>query len=193
MRAAGFAGLEPSAGQMQQMEAFANWLRSEGRRGGGIGPGEPERIDRRHLADSVLFASQFPSAGETVWDLGTGVGLPGVPLAILLPRFRFQLIDRSGRRIDMLRRAVRMLNLDNCQVVHSDIKDLIGRADVIVSRASLSLDDLTAVAKRHLNDEGLAIVAGSWREKPDHRDWTTIEIPEHVLDQAVWLLIMRRQ
>jgi 16S rRNA G527 N7-methylase RsmG len=192
VRAAEYAGLELDPGQQEQISRFRAWLAEEGIRAGALGPGEESRLERRHLADSILFASQLEAA-EEVWDLGTGVGLPGIPLAISMPDTGFVLVDRSGRRIDLARRAVRILGLENCQVVAGEIEDLSGPLPALVSRASLPPPQLAEVATRVLAPGGVAVVGGSWREAPRHPEWTTIEIPPDVLDQPVWLLIMRRQ
>ncbi len=192
-RAAEYAGLELGPEQVDQMETFGSWLATEGVHGGGIGPAEVDRIDRRHLADSLLFATQFPSAVTEVWDLGSGLGLPGVPLAIAMPEMTFHLLDRSGRRVDLIRRAIRILGLENCLVTQGEIHELEGRWAVLVSRASLPPEEMRGVAMRHLTPDGVAILGGSWRERPDHPGWSTVEIPRYVLDQPVWLLIMRRE
>lgn len=175
------------------METYRGWLATEGRRAGGIGPAETDRLDRRHLADSILFASQLPEVPVEVWDLGSGVGLPGIPLAICLPETRFVLVDRSGRRTNLMKRALRILEVRNCEVWQADIDDLTGEVGTIVSRAGLLPAQLRSVAETHLAPGGVAVMAGSWREPPDHPGWTTVEIPSHVLDQTVWLLIMRRE
>lgn len=193
IRAAEYSGISPDHHQIEQMGRYARWLATEGRQAGGIGPAETGRIDRRHLGDSLLFASQLPRDLSPIWDLGSGVGLPGIPLAICLPESEFVLIDRSGRRCDLMRRALRVLELSNCQVRQTDIADLTGTTDAIVSRASLSPDELGDVVSNHLNPGGVAVVAGSWQERPGFPGWTTVEIPPHALDQTIWLLIMRRE
>lgn len=189
--AARYAGIELDQTQCQRMRRFGRWLAEEGVRTGGIGPGELERIDRRHLADSILFASQLEAVDE-VWDLGSGIGLPGIPLAITLPETEFVLVDRSGRRSDLMRRITRILGLENCQVVAEEIEDLGGPVPALVSRASLPPAELAVVAQRVLAPGGMAVAGGSWVAPPRHSGWTTVEIPRHVLDQPVWLLIMRR-
>lgn len=191
IRAAEFSGIQLAADQLELMERYHSWLATEGVRAGGIGPAEVERIDRRHLGDSLLFASQMTQKTGTVWDLGSGVGLPGIPLAICLPDLEFVLVDRSGRRTDLLRRVIRILDLENCQVVRREIAEMTGEPDMIVSRASLSPDRLVPVAREHLRDGGVAVVGGSWQERPDHPEWSAIEIPPDVLDHVIWLLIMR--
>ena len=178
--------------QEHQLERFAEWLGTEGIRGGGIGPDELDRIERRHVADSLLFAVGIQSDTDEVWDLGTGVGLPGIPLAIALPRIRFVLIDRSGRRIDLLRRFIRIADLGNCQAVHGEITEISGEVGVIVARASLPPDQLLPIGERLLSDDGVMIVGGSWVAPPAEPDWEVKEIPRDVLDQPIWLLMMRR-
>jgi 16S rRNA (guanine527-N7)-methyltransferase len=193
IRAAEFAGLDPSTRQIEQIGRYRDWLTSEGLVAGGIGPSETTRIDRRHLADSVLFATQMVDVTGPVWDLGSGVGLPGIPLAIVLPGLEFVLLDRSGRRVDLMKRVVRILELDNCSVVHGDISDLRPPLETVVSRASLSPARLGAEMNRLLGPAGVALAAGSWEEAPAHPGWVSIEIPRDVLDQTVWLLMMRRE
>lgn len=192
-RAASYAQLDLDKSQSDLLERYGEWLATEGHRSGGIGPSELDRIDRRHLADSLLFASVLPTCCEEVWDLGSGAGLPGIPLAIAHPETRFTLIDRSGRRIDLLRRAIRVLDLENCQAVQGDIEDLKGPVETIVSRASMPAEQLGGTVRGLLPPQGVAVTGGSWRERPEVRGWETVEIPEDVLDQTVWLLIMRRE
>ncbi len=190
--AARYADIELNQHQLAQMETYARWLGSEGVRAGGIGPGELNRLELRHLADSLLFAVGMNDPKE-VWDLGTGVGLPGVPLAIAMPETDFFLVDRSGRRIDLLRRVIRILDLANCQTLHGEIEDVEGPLETIVARASLSPSEMLITARRLVGPGGTVTMGGSWRERPQHQGWETIEIPRDVLDQTVWLLIMRRQ
>ncbi|MGH3651036.1 MAG: 16S rRNA (guanine(527)-N(7))-methyltransferase RsmG [Acidimicrobiia bacterium] len=192
VRAARFSGLDPDSSQIDQMTRYGLWLATEARDAGGIGPGEIDRIERRHLADSMLFASQLSSAPGEVWDLGSGVGLPGIPLAVCMPETRFLLIDRSGRRVDLLGRAIRILDLENCEVEQGEINQLDGEVETVVSRASLPPGLLTPLVTRLLIPGGMAVVGGSWRAPPDHPGWETAEIPRDLLDHTVWLLIMRR-
>jgi len=192
LAAASYAGIALESDQISHLQSYADWLRSEGHRSGGIGPDESPRLERRHIADSLLFASQL-GRQEEVWDLGTGVGFPGVPLAIAMPSTRFVLVDRSGRRIDLLRRVIRILDLENCEARQAEIEDVEGPIDAMVARASLPPAVMADTARRILSQTGLAVIGGSWWERPEHSGWTTVEIPQDVLDQTVWLLIMRRQ
>jgi len=193
IRVAEFAGVTLDEEKVERMERYSAWITGEAMSAGGIGPAEGDRIDRRHLADSVLFATQIPTGAHEVWDVGSGIGLPGIPLAILMPQSKFRLIDRSGRRVGLMRRALRVLELQNCSVWQMRIEDLHGETDVIVSRASLHPARLGEIVGRHLRPDGVAVVAGSWRERLYQGCGNTVEIPPDALDQTVWLLIMRRE
>lgn len=179
--------------QIEKMAKFGLWLATEGVAAGGIGPAEIPRIDHRHLGDSVLFAGFLDSDPEQIWDLGTGVGLPGVPLSICFPETEVLLIDRSGRRTDLLRRVTRILELPNCQVIQAEISDLSGITGVIVSRATLPSERLHQVMLKHLDLGGVGVIGGSWITRPQAAGWEISEIPHDVLDQTIWFLIMRRQ
>jgi len=172
---------------------YLDWLRSEGAEAGGIGPAEAAVAERRHIADSLLFASPLSDDPEIVWDLGSGIGLPGIPLAILMPTTHFRLFDRSERRTQLIRRATRILGIDNTDVVIEDFTSVSGDFPVVVTRAALPPSRTRDLVLERLSPGGCVIQGGSWTSRPDHEGWETIEIPATVLDQTVWLLIMRHQ
>jgi len=187
-----YTGNVIDSAQLALLAIYRDWLVSEALPAGGLGPAEAVRIDQRHIADSLLFAAPMFEP-EMIWDLGSGVGLPGIPLAIIFPKTSVVLIDRSSSRGDLMKRAVRVLDLANVRVEHGEIDHLKGYSPTIVSRASLSPQKILKVSRRHLDPGGLAIVGGSWARKPTVTGWETLEIPPDVLDHTVWLLIMRRQ
>jgi 16S rRNA (guanine527-N7)-methyltransferase len=175
---------------MGLLERFSSWLVEEAIPAGGLGPNEVERIGDRHIVDSLLFARCLDDPA-TVWDLGSGVGLPGIPLAILMPDSSFTLIDRSRRRVDLMNRASRMLGLANVTVEMGDIDHLTGTADAIVARAVTAPQTLLPIAHRHLESGGVAVVGGSWASPPEIPGWETVEVGSLALDRPVWLLMMR--
>ena len=183
-----------SPGQEAALRDYRNWLREEAIPAGGLGPEETARIEDRHIGDSLLFYLGWarPEPPTRLWDLGSGVGLPGIPLAILLPESEVTLIDRSGRRVDLARRAIRVLDLGNVSVQRADIEDLQGKAPMLVSRATMSPDRLQPLMKKHLEPGGVAVVGGSRIRSPKTSGWHVEEITPDLLDRAVWLLIMRR-
>ena len=84
---------------------------------------EPEEMELRHYIDSVssvpvlkeLFGDRTSEEPVKGIDLGTGAGFPGVPLAIVLPEYRFTLADSLNKRVDFLKEAVKKMDLPNAQ------------------------------------------------------------------------------
>ena len=187
------AGFTLDQTQIELLETYRDWLKAEAIPAGGLGPAEQDRLDQRHLADSLLFARPFTDAPGSLADLGTGVGLPGIPLAILWPDTAVHLVDRSGKRIDLARRACRVLGLENVETHLVDLEGLPRSFPAIVSRATIPPERMAQHLHRLLLPGGLGVVGGSWTVEPDAHGWDTLEIPAEMLDRAVWLLIMRRE
>jgi 16S rRNA (guanine527-N7)-methyltransferase len=177
---------------LDRLAIYERWLGNEAIAAGGLGPGELHRLHDRHVGDSLLFAVGLDPTPAHVLDLGSGVGLPGIPLAILLGATRFTLLDRSRRRVDLMRRAVRILELENVTVEQGEIEDWPDLEMAVVSRATLPPDRASALISPLLQPGGVAVLGGSWAQRPDHPGWVTREIPAKVLDHTIWLLIMRR-
>jgi len=192
-RAAEHGGRGLDAGQLESLDRYLGWLRREAIPAGALGPGEEGRLAARHIGDSLLFASPLPTEVAEIWDLGSGAGLPGIPLALLMPQTRVVLVERSGGRAQLLRRVLRILGLENTEVRETDINTLDGRAQVLVSRGVLPAEKAGDMARRLLQPGGMAVWGGSWMAEPSAPGWETVEIPEDVLDHRVWLLIMRPQ
>lgn len=179
--------------QHQLLVRFRDWLATEAIPAGVLGPHELGRLDSRHIADSLLFSRLLPGSADQVLDLGSGVGLPGIPLAILKPNIQFRLIDRSQRRVDLAKRAVRVLRLSNVEVVKSEIATLDDQVDFVVSRATLPPNRAFRLVERLLSPIGVGVLGGSWVEQPDYPGWESVDLGSEVLDQPVWFLIMRRR
>lgn len=183
-------GIAPRPELLDRLGAYQAWLADEAARAGGIGPGESGRLEERHVADSLLFAGVWDrSSSIPVIDLGTGVGLPGVPLAIVSPHRRFLLVDRSGRRVRLVRRAVRVLSLENVEVAQAQIEAVDWSNSTVVSRASLPPSLLLRLVESRGMPHEL-LVAGSHVERPAVPGFETVEIPSEILDRPVWILRM---
>lgn len=187
-----WAGLDLTPAHSAQLQVYREWLLTEAVEAGGLGPNESNRIDNRHIGDSLLFVGGFEEPPTTVLDVGSGVGLPGIPMAVVMPDTRFQLLDRSQRRVGLMKRATRMLDLFNVEVIHGDIADWDQPVDGLVSRASLSPERALTDFRRLLTAGGTAVIGGSWASRPNVHGFELLEIPATVLDQRVWLLIMRQ-
>ncbi|MAY34927.1 MAG: 16S rRNA (guanine(527)-N(7))-methyltransferase RsmG, partial [Spongiibacteraceae bacterium] len=104
---------------------------------------DPEEMVTKHLLDSLAVAP-FVS-GERLLDVGTGAGLPGIPLAIVYPDKLFELLDSNGKKTRFLVQVVADLALPNVTVHHKRIEsgELAPVFDGILSRAFASLADMT--------------------------------------------------
>lgn len=193
LRCARWSGCDPSPEQLARLDRYRDWLLTEAMVAGGLGPNEGSRIDSRHIADSLLFARGFEQTPGRILDVGSGVGLPGIPLSIVMPETEFVLLDRSAGRVELMRRVSRILDLPNVEVREGDIAGWTEPVDGIVSRGSLSPERAALVFPRHLAPGGRAVIGGSWASPPDLTGFDLLEVPATVLDQTVWLLIMPHQ
>lgn len=101
---------------------------------------DPMEMVSRHLVDSLAILPFVQ--GETLADLGTGPGLPGIPLAIAAPQRQVLLVDSNGKKVRFLREAIRSLKLENVRAVQSRVEDVEGQFDCITARAFASLADM---------------------------------------------------
>lgn len=108
----------------------------------------------RHLLDSLAVAPHID--GERLLDVGSGGGLPGIPLAITYPEKEFTLLDSNSKKTRFLVQAKGELGLANLNVVHSRIEDFRPERpfDTILSRAFASLKDIITLTGHLLDEEG---------------------------------------
>ncbi len=103
---------------------------------------DPAQMVTRHLLDSLAVAPYVE--GATLADLGTGPGLPGIPLAIAAPQREVTLVDSNGKKVRFLREAVRALHLANARAVEARVEALEGQYDCITARAFARLAEMLA-------------------------------------------------
>ena len=106
---------------------------------------DPREMVTRHLLDSLAMVPHVADL-PTLADLGTGPGLPGIPLAIALPALQVTLVESNGKKARFLREAVRTLRLANAEVAESRIEavDRPGAFAAITARALATLPDILA-------------------------------------------------
>lgn len=125
---------------------YAELLAGPGVERGLIGPREVDRLWARHLLNSAAVA-ELLDPGARVADIGSGAGLPGIPLAIARPDLRLVLVEPLLRRSEFLRETVGDLGLGGVEVVRGRaedraVRDQAGECDAAVSRAVASLDKI---------------------------------------------------
>ncbi len=112
-----------------------------------------DEMINKHLLDSLSVAEFLPSGG--ILDVGSGAGLPGVPLAIVSTNNNFTLVDSSLKRIGFLKEVKRKLVLTNISPIHSRVEQLDSSGfDIIMSRAYSSLDNMLSQTQHLLVENG---------------------------------------
>ncbi|MEN5017521.1 16S rRNA (guanine(527)-N(7))-methyltransferase RsmG [Erwinia sp. Eh17-17] len=103
---------------------------------------DPEQMLVRHILDSIVVEPHL--VGERFIDVGTGPGLPGIPLAIVRPQAHFTLLDSLGKRVRFLKQVQHELKLNNITPVQSRVEDFPAEPpfDGVISRAFASLTDM---------------------------------------------------
>jgi 16S rRNA (guanine527-N7)-methyltransferase len=143
---------------------------------------DPRQMVTLHLLDSLAMHPHVAGV-DTLADLGTGPGLPGIPLALAHPQLRVTLVESSGKKARFLREAVRTLRLGNARVAESraEALDEPGAYAAITARALATLPDILAVgghllapggrllAMKGVNpDQEIAALPPGWRLEAVH-------------------------
>ncbi|WP_428339801.1 16S rRNA (guanine(527)-N(7))-methyltransferase RsmG [Mycobacterium sp.] len=127
-------------------ERYADLLATAGVEWGLLGPREVDRIWDRHLLNCAVVA-ELVEDGDRIVDIGTGAGLPGVPMVIARPGLRVVLVESLLRRTEFLQMVVDELGLDakvlRGRAEDAEVRQAAGGADAVTSRAVASLDKLT--------------------------------------------------
>ena len=113
----------------------------------------PDEMVSRHLLDSLSVVQYVEQYGNDWLDVGSGGGMPGVPLAIIFPKRKFTLLDSNGKKTRFLTQVKLELKLDNLEVIHNRVEAFTPERAFsgIISRAFSSLADFTNWT-RHLGD-----------------------------------------
>ncbi len=113
---------------------------------------DPSEMVSLHLLDSLSLA-QFVK-GNRVIDVGTGAGLPGIPLAIVFPDKDFILLDSNGKKTRFLTQVKIELMLNNVTVVHARVEEFVGEVDVVTCRAYSNLNNIVSSCRHLLGTKG---------------------------------------
>ena len=146
--------LSLSDSQQQQLLAFLALLNKWNKAYNLTAVRDPDEMVSRHLLDSLSVVPFVAEGGRNWLDVGSGGGMPGVPLAIMFPELAFTLLDSNGKKTRFLTQVKLELKLANVDVVHSRVEQFEPPQPFtdITSRAFSSLEDF-ANWTRHLGDE----------------------------------------
>ncbi|MDV2856599.1 16S rRNA (guanine(527)-N(7))-methyltransferase RsmG [Oceanimonas sp. CAM02] len=134
--------LDVSESQAEQLIALVSLLHKWNKAYNLTSVRDPQAMLVRHIMDSLVVSPYLE--GKRFIDVGTGPGLPGLPLAIINPDKQFVLLDSLGKRIRFIRTVVHQLGLTNVEAVQSRVEAFQPeqKFDGVLSRAFASLDDM---------------------------------------------------
>jgi 16S rRNA (guanine527-N7)-methyltransferase len=134
------------------------------------------------VVDSLLFLRVLPDAIKTVCDVGSGAGIPGIPLQIVRPDVAVTLLEARARRVSFLSAVVRELALPRCRVVHRRLEEMgdevRGAFDAVVMRCAGELNQMIAGVERIVTPGGVVVVSGPPTPIPiEMGEWVTVQGP----------------
>jgi 16S rRNA (guanine527-N7)-methyltransferase len=188
-------GVDLDRSRVQMLERYEGLLADRAVGLGLIARSDAGRIHERHVVDS-LRAARIPEAGATVYDLGSGAGLPGVPVAIARPEVTVWVVERRARRAAFLELVQQELALANMTVIGSSAEDLEGQADVCLARAFAPLPRAWAVARELLGPGGRLVYFAGREPRPNDVPADAVlraVVRTSVLESSGPLVIIARQ
>ena len=158
--------------RVDHAQRYTEILAGAGVERGLLGPREVDRLWDRHILNSAAIA-ELLNANERIADIGSGAGLPGIPLALARPDLRLTLIEPLLRRSDFLREVADDLGLEitivRGRAEDQSVQQQVGEMDAVVSRAVASLDKLTKWSVPLLRPGGrMVAIKGERAEKEIH-------------------------
>ena len=142
--------------RIELARGYANALVRDGDLLGLLGPRELPRLWTRHILNSAVVSELVPE-GKSVADIGSGAGLPGIPMAICLPNNHFTLIEPMERRSDWLKELVADLGLTNVTVLRARAEEVGDVFDIATARAVSALPKLLRMVVPLVRDGGEVI------------------------------------
>jgi 16S rRNA (guanine527-N7)-methyltransferase len=159
--------------KLEHAQRYTEILAGAGVERGLLGPREVDRLWDRHILNSAAVA-ELLGADERIADIGSGAGLPGIPLALARPDLRLTLIEPLLRRSEFLREVVDELGIDVAVVrgraEESAVHEQVGEMDAVVSRAVASLDKLTKWCMPLLRVDGRMLAIKGERAEDEIRE-----------------------
>jgi 16S rRNA (guanine527-N7)-methyltransferase len=143
--------------QIDQARSFAQTLANDSDELGLLGPRELDKLWSRHILNSAVVA-ELVRPGDKVADVGSGAGLPGIPMAIARPDAEFVLIEPMERRSSWMLEVVEDLGLKNVRILRSRAEDVTEQDfDIVTARAVAALDKLLKMCVPLLKPGGALI------------------------------------
>ena len=146
-------GLSLTDGQQVQLSGYVALLAKWNKVYNLTSVRDPKEMVSRHILDSLTIVPYIH--GDSLLDVGTGAGLPGIPIAIVFPQMAVTLLDTNSKKTRFLQQAKAELKLDNVTIVHARVEEAeLPKFSIITARAFASIKDIIALTGRHCDDAG---------------------------------------
>ena len=186
------ANIQVSEQQKDQLIELVNLLNKWNKAYNLTSVRDPQEMLVKHILDSLVVSPYLQ--GDRFIDVGTGPGLPGLPLAIINPDKQFVLLDSLGKRVSFIRNAVLKLRLTNVMPVLSRVEEYQPeeKFDGVLSRAFASLKDMTEWCHHLLSSDGLFYALKGIYHQEEVQNLNDIFTVEKVLSLDVPTLVGER-
>ena len=135
-----------------------------------------ETLVTKHILDSLTGVNHIAGFNAaSLADVGSGAGLPGIPLAIMLPQLQVTLIERSGKRVRFLQNVKALLGLKNVTIIEDDLKNVSNKFDLVTFRAFKPVEPVIITLLMNILKEKGRLVAYKGRMENINAEIETIK------------------
>ena len=151
-------GINLTEEQLNKLDQFYNLLIEWNERINLTRITKKEDVYLKHFYDSLTLAKVIDlSTKETLCDVGTGAGFPGIVLKIVYPNLKITLVDALQKRVNYLNEIIKDLQLENIQAIHTRGEDLHDKYDVVTARAVANIEKLLKYTMHLVNNTGVFV------------------------------------
>lgn len=149
---------------------------------------EPEEMIKKHIIDSLIILPALDkdfkeTSRPTLVDVGSGAGLPGIPLAIARPDWHITLVDSNGKKTGFLTTVKRELGLTNIAIINARVETINQVFDAVICRAFASLEDIVLLTDKLWSDKTCL-----WAMKGKYPDEELRQLPKSYRVSATFSL-----
>ena len=138
--------------QIMKLSLFEKLIKDWNKKINLVSRKDVENFQLNHILHSLSISKLISFSPKTnILDLGTGGGLPGIPLAIIFPQAEFHLIDRKEKKIKVVNKIINELKLTNVKADSSDVKYMNTKYDFILNRAVSSTENIIRICNNKIN------------------------------------------
>lgn len=151
-------GIKYTDKQLEQLEEYYNLLVEWNNKINLTSIIEKEDVYLKHFYDSLTIVKGIDlNSINTLCDVGTGAGFPGLVIKIMFPHIKVTLIDSKNKKLLFIQEVINKLNLENIEVIHTRAEEYNNKFDLVTSRAVARIDKLVNYTMHLLNNNGVFI------------------------------------